>query len=365
MPGHRPEFGDTLIPTLARGIGNLDSIAREAIRARERQDVRNKELAIDQRNFEANQRQLQIQNKRQEQQFQFQKEQARNRLMNTLINQVDEPYQKAAIAKQYGQTELANQLNAQGDREADIESSISNFQGITDSDQILLEAPNLLKKLEFGSPQYNAVVQSQKNALEEKTVTLSELMDVPGFAVQNKAFETALLNPMSTPEQSAQIIERYNKFISDASNQYRGVQSEQKDEELPASAQSLEDILSDDFIEEYENNLRVESSNVAKQRGLTDAEAKQAGTKARAARDLASNRRNALNNQIKRLEQTQRVGQLSNADQKTLEQLRLNVGVLDDEIRQQQSRLSEANRIIRQNRGATSILSPERGFPTL
>ena len=208
-------------------------------------------------------------------------------------------------------------------------------------------------------------MQYQKNALEEKTVKLSDLMDVPGFAVKYKAYETSLLNPMSTPEQSAQVIEKFNNFISDASNQYRGVQPEQKDKEPPASAQSLEDILSDDFIEEYENNLKVESSNVAKQRGLTDAEAKQAGTKARAARDLASNRRNALNNQIKRLEQTQRVGQLSNADQKTLEQLRLNVGVLDDEIRQQQSRLSEADRIIRQNRGATSILSPERGFPTL
>jgi methyl-accepting chemotaxis protein len=58
MPGHRPEFGDTLIPTLARGIGNIDSIAREAMRARERQDTRDQELAIENRRFQAQQENL-------------------------------------------------------------------------------------------------------------------------------------------------------------------------------------------------------------------------------------------------------------------------------------------------------------------
>ena len=74
MPGHRPKFGDTLIPTLAKGIANIDSLAQAAIKAREAKDEREQQLAFAR---EESQKDRAFQQK----QFEFNKEQANTRLM--------------------------------------------------------------------------------------------------------------------------------------------------------------------------------------------------------------------------------------------------------------------------------------------
>ena len=203
MPGHRPEFGDTLIPTLARGIANIDSLARTAIKAREAQDARAQELAFAREESQKDRAFRQ-------QQFEFNKEQAKNNLMRTLINSVDEPYQKAAIAKQYGQLALSNQYAMQDEKETNQKDSLREF---------ISGAACALSTLDPTSNSFFKVQERRDEAIDSKKTPLSELMKDARFAARFNMIDSQLKTIGQKPEFYESALNRIDSLVAEFSPQ--------------------------------------------------------------------------------------------------------------------------------------------------
>ena len=212
MPGHRPEFGDTLIPTLARGIANIDSLARSAIKAREAQDARAQELAFAREESQKDRAFRQ-------QQFEFNKEQAKNNLMRTLINSVDEPYQKAAIAKQYGQLELSNQYAMQDEKETNQKDSLREFYQLTEPSEVISGAASALSTLDPTSNAFFKVQERRDEAIDSKKTPLSELMKDARFAARFNMIDSQLKTIGQKPEFYESALNRIDSLVAEFSPQ--------------------------------------------------------------------------------------------------------------------------------------------------
>tara|TARA_A100000172_G_scaffold78511_1_gene64199 strand:+ start:500 stop:1603 length:1104 start_codon:yes stop_codon:yes gene_type:complete len=271
MPGHRPEFGDTLIPTLARGIGNIDSIAREAMRARERQDTRDQELAIDNRRFQAQQENLQEQrriakevrdqeNQFRQQQFELSKQNAKRTEALALIDRVKEPFQKEMVAKSFGFTSLAEAFNQEGTIEENKQNALSEFQGYTEPEDIINNSSRAYQVTKFGSPEYNAIQQRVSKAVDDLTITVPELKNMPEYADEFAIFSATAQSPLSSGDQKIQALEQIKALVARAKGE-----TPEKQEDDDVKDFDVDELLSDATLMEFDENVNLGRAEVRKE----------------------------------------------------------------------------------------------------
>ena len=241
MPGHRPKFGDTLIPTLAKGIANIDSLAQAAIKAREAKDEREQQLAFAR---EESQKDRAFQQK----QFEFNKEQANTRLMERLIDSVDEPYQKAAIAKRYGDFDLEKVYLTQDEKFTNQKDSLRDFYQLTEPKEVILGATSALGTLDPTSGAFSQVMQRRDEALENERITHKKLMEDSRFAARFNMIDTQLKSIGKKPEFYESAVNRLDSLVAEFSSPTTPTGQGQGENIGAALIADDQDVLSEAFL---------------------------------------------------------------------------------------------------------------------
>jgi uncharacterized protein YlxW (UPF0749 family) len=351
MPGHRPEFGDTLIPTLARGIGNIDSIAREAMRARERQDTRDQELAIENRRFQAQQENLQEQrriakevrdqeNQFRQQQFELNKQNAKRIEALSLIDRVKEPFQKEMVAKSFGFTSLAEAFKEQGTIEENKQNALAEFQGYTEPEDIINNSSRAYQVTKFGSPEYNAIQQRVNKAIDDLTITVPELKSMPGFADEYALLSGTLQSPLSSGEQKITALEQIKGLVARAKGE-----TPEKPEDDDVKDFDVDELLSDATLMEFDENINLGRQENAQTSRTLQADAGRSFIENRAKIQRSETALAPRQSRLSQLNTIQTYRNLNNKEQAELNKLQKEVSALQKEIREKRAQMVEARRI--------------------
>ena len=218
--GPQYQFGDTLIPTLAKQAANLDNLQEQALRFERQENRENRQFAIQNKRmqdekeerdriFKYQKEQNDAINAMKMKEFELKKEQSKIQEMQRLVNSVEEPYQKAMIYNKYGQYDLANNFADMGDKQEKQKDILREFDSYTEPTDILENSTKALKGLDPTSEAATHIRNARQKAEDDLEVKWSELLEIPGFRVAQERYIQASKDPMMSDENKQVIIDAY------------------------------------------------------------------------------------------------------------------------------------------------------------
>tara|TARA_R100000234_G_scaffold119577_2_gene102929 strand:+ start:5862 stop:7016 length:1155 start_codon:yes stop_codon:yes gene_type:complete len=332
MPGHRPKFGDTLIPTLAKGIANIDSLAQAAIKAREAKDEREQQLAFAREESQKDRAFRQ-------QQFEFNKNQADIKLMERLIDSVDEPYQKAAIAKRYGDFDLEKVYLTQDEKLTNQKDSLRDFYQLTEPKEVILGAASALGTLDPTSNAFSQVMQRRDEALESQRITHKKLMENTGFAARFNMIDTQLKSLGQKPEFYESALNRIDSLVAEYSSPTTPTGEGQGEKIGAALIADDQDVLSEAFLKTIPGvSLNLEDGTTIPEADETGSNIEQVATATleQSTKDIRALQSmvKQLNTQVTNLNKIKGVGGLPKNGEQTLEYLTQALARTTDQLKE-------------------------------
>ena len=190
----RYDLGDVLLPeaeSLATAIPKLiaQSKANQLNERRLNQESRRIGIAEsrieEDRAFKRQQARISQQNHLQ--QLEFQKSQAEERTMNSMLRAAKTPSQQAMIYNQYGQYEMAAEVEAEGNKVEDqntiVESYWSESLGSSPKD-VVIAGKSALANIDLSHPNYSSIAERTHKAYQESLNQYQDMLKDPRYKLQ-------------------------------------------------------------------------------------------------------------------------------------------------------------------------------------
>jgi hypothetical protein len=151
----------------SRRIGIAESRAEEALA------FRDKQARISQQNYL--------------QQQAFQKSQAEERTMNSMLSAAKTPSQRAMIYNQYGKYEMAAEVEAEGNKVEDQNTTVKNYwsESLGSSyKDVVIAGKSALSNIDLSHPNYSSIAERTDEAYRESLNPYQDMMKDPAYKLQ-------------------------------------------------------------------------------------------------------------------------------------------------------------------------------------